>query len=49
MWNLPVSFGSHLRRDTEMQALFTQTGFTLTRAIETRASTTLRLLEGVPA
>jgi hypothetical protein len=26
-----------------------QTGFTLTRAIATRASTTLRLLAGVPA
>ena len=42
-------FGSRLRTDAEVQALFAQTGFTLTRAIETRASTTLRLLEGVPA
>jgi hypothetical protein len=42
-------FGSRLRTDAEVQALFTQTGFTLTRAIETRSMTTLRLLEGVPA
>src|SRR5262245_31984448 len=41
--------GSRLRTDAEVQALFAQTGFTLTRAIETRAMTTLRLLEGVPA
>ena len=44
-----MMFGSRLRTDVEVQALFAQTGFTLTRAIETRASTTLRLLEGVPA
>ena len=31
------------------QALFAQAGFTLARAIETHSSTTLRLLEGVPA
>jgi hypothetical protein len=42
-------FGSRLRTDAEVQALFAQTGFTLTRAIETRSMTTLRLLEGVPA
>jgi C-methyltransferase len=42
-------FGSRLRSDTEVQALFAQTGFTLTRAIETRSMTTLRLLEGAPA
>jgi hypothetical protein len=44
-----MAFGSRLRTDAEVQALFAQTGFTLTRAIETRAVTTLRLLEGVPA
>ena len=44
-----MAFGSRLRTDAEVQALFAQTGFTLTRAIETRASTTLRLLEGLPA
>ncbi len=44
-----MAFGSRLRTEAEVQALFAQTGFTLTRAIETRASTTLRLLEGVPA
>jgi hypothetical protein len=42
-------FGSRLRTEAEVQALLAQTGFRLTRAIETRASTTLRLLEGVPA
>jgi hypothetical protein len=42
-------FGSRLRTEAEVQALLAQTGFTLTRAIETRASTILRLLEGVPA
>ena len=42
-------FGSRLRTEAEVQALFAQTGFTLTRAIETQASTALRLLEGVPA
>jgi O-methyltransferase domain/Dimerisation domain len=42
-------FGSRLRTDADVQALFAQTGFTLSRAIETRAVTTLRLLEGVPA
>jgi SAM-dependent methyltransferase len=42
-------FGSRLRTEAEVQALFAQTGFTLARAIETRAMTTLRLLEGVPA
>jgi hypothetical protein len=42
-------FGSHLRPDADMQALFAQAGFTLTRTIETRAVTTLRLFEGVPA
>ena len=42
-------FGSRLRTEADVQALFAQTGFTLTRAIETRAMTTLRLLEGVPA
>jgi O-methyltransferase domain len=42
-------FGSRLRTDVDVQALFAQTGFTLSRAIETRAVTTLRLLEGVPA
>jgi hypothetical protein len=44
-----MAFGSRLRPDAEMQALFAQTGFTLTRTIETRAVTTLRLFEGVPA
>jgi O-methyltransferase domain len=42
-------FGSRLRTEAEVQALLAQTGFTLSRVIETRASTTLRLLEGVPA
>jgi hypothetical protein len=42
-------FGSRVRTDAEVQALFAQAGFTLARAIETRSSTTLRLLEGVPA
>jgi len=42
-------FGSRLRTEVEVQALFAQTGFTLTRAIETRSMTGLRLLEGVPA
>jgi hypothetical protein len=42
-------FGSRLRTEAEVQALFAQSGFTLRRAIETRAVTTLRLLEGVPA
>ena len=42
-------FGSRLRTEAQVQALLAQTGFTLARAIETRASTTLRLLEGVPA
>ena len=42
-------FGSRLRPDADMQALFAQTGFTLTRTIETHAVTTLRLFEGVPA
>jgi hypothetical protein len=42
-------FGSCLRTEADVQALFAQTGFTLTRTIETPASTTLRLLEGVPA
>jgi len=42
-------FGSRLRTEAEVQALFAQTGFTLTRAIETRSMTSLRLLEGVPA
>lgn len=46
---LLMGFGSRLRTDAEVQALFAQTGFTLTRAIETRSMTTLRLLEGVPA
>ena len=41
--------GSRLRTEAEVQELFVQTGFTLTRAIETRSMTTLRLLEGVPA
>jgi len=41
--------GSRLRTEAEVQALFAQTGFTLTRAIETRSMTSLRLLEGVPA
>jgi hypothetical protein len=41
--------GSRLRTEAQVQALLAQTGFTLTRAVETRASTTLRLLEGVPA
>ena len=41
-------FGSRLRTEADVQALLAQTGFTLTRAIETRASTTLRLLEGGP-
>jgi O-methyltransferase domain len=40
-------FGSRLRTDAEVQALFAQAGFTLTRALETHS--TLRLLEGVPA
>ena len=40
--------GSRLRTETEVQALFAQTGFTLHRTIETRSMTTLRLLEGVP-
>src|SRR5262245_48555262 len=44
-----MAFGNRLRPDAEMQALFAQAGFTLTRTIETRAVTTLRLLEGVPA
>jgi hypothetical protein len=44
-----MAFGSRLRTDAEVQALFAQTGFTLTRAMETRSGTTLRLLEGVPA
>jgi hypothetical protein len=44
-----MAFGSRLRTEAEVQALFAQTGFTLTRAIETRSMTTLRLLEGVPA
>jgi len=39
-------FGSRLRTDAEVQALFAQAGFTLTRVLETRS--TLRLLEGVP-
>jgi hypothetical protein len=42
-------FGSRLRTEADVQGLFSQTGFRLTRAIETRAFTTLRLLEGVPA
>jgi hypothetical protein len=42
-------FGSRLRTEAEVQALFDQTGFTLTRAIETRSMTSLRLLEGAPA
>ena len=46
---LLMVFGSRLRTGAAVQALFAQTGFTLTRAIETRAMTTLRLLEGVPA
>jgi hypothetical protein len=41
--------GSQLRTETEVQALFAQAGFTLSRTIETRSMTTLRLLEGVPA
>ena len=41
------SFASN--SDADVQALFAQAGFTLTRAIETRAVTTLRLFEGVPA
>ena len=40
--------GSRLRTEAQVQALLAQTGFTLARAVETRASTTLRLLEGVP-
>jgi len=42
-------FASRLRTEAEVQALFAQTGFTLTRAIETRSMTSLRLLEGGPA
>jgi hypothetical protein len=42
-------FASRLRTEAEVQALFAHTGFTLTRAIETRSMTSLRLLEGVPA
>jgi hypothetical protein len=42
-------FGSHLRTEAEVQVLFAQTGFMLTRAIETRSMTSLRLLEAVPA
>jgi O-methyltransferase domain len=38
--------GGRLRTNAEVQALFTQTGFQLTRAMETRSA--LRLLEGVP-
>jgi hypothetical protein len=41
-------FGSRLRTEAEVQALFAETGFTLTRSIETHAMTGLRLLEGVP-
>jgi hypothetical protein len=41
-------FGSRLRTEAEVQALFAETGFTLTRAIETRSMTNLCLLEGVP-
>jgi hypothetical protein len=44
-----MGFGSRLRTDADVQALLAQTGFTLTRAIETCAMTSLRLLEGVPA
>jgi O-methyltransferase domain len=40
-------FGSRLRTDAEMQALFARAGFILTRTMETRS--TLRLLEGGPA
>jgi hypothetical protein len=38
--------GGRLRTNAEVQALFAQTGFQLTRAVETRSA--LRLLEGVP-
>ena len=48
MLMLMVSAG-RLRTEAEVQALFAQTGFTLTPAIETRSMTGLRLLEGVPA
>lgn len=41
-----VMFGSRLRSNAEVQELFAQTGFQLTRAMETRS--TLRLLEGMP-
>jgi hypothetical protein len=40
-------FGSRLRTDAEVQALFAQAGFTLSRTMETRS--TLRLLEGIQA
>jgi hypothetical protein len=43
-----MASGSRLRTEAEVQALFAQTGFTLTRVIETRSMTGLRLLEGVP-
>jgi hypothetical protein len=41
-----VMFGSRLRSNAEVQELFAQTGFQLTRAMET--GSTLRLLEGMP-
>jgi hypothetical protein len=41
-----VMFGSRLRSNAEVRELFAQTGFQLTRAVET--CSTLRLLEGVP-
>lgn len=44
-----MAFGSRLRTEAEVPALFVQTGFTLNQAIETRAITTLRLLKGVQA
>ena len=41
-----VMLGGHLRSNAEMHELFAQSGFQLTRTVET--SSTLRLLEGTP-
>jgi O-methyltransferase domain len=41
-----VMFGSRLRSNAEVEQLFAQTGFELTRIVETHS--TLRLLEGLP-